>query len=153
MSAVETREEVQRVSDGPWRTTTVAGWAAFVGLGSLAVVVGWLIASGQSGYARQLSPAGLAGCGVILTGVAHGALLVRGRHAVAERRRAVIDDLYRDVAVPVPLGTAVRTLVGGEGNRLFHDSECLLARDRGWVAAPRAGHLAAGRAPCKACNP
>jgi len=59
---------------------------------------------------------------------------------------------WRDLT-PFFLTLTAETLVAGGTRHWFHRADCRLAASRGWPAASRSAHEAAGRRACPACKP
>ena len=137
-------------------------WLTASFVGGVVVAVAWYLGAGQASDAHQVGPLDLAvGGKVVVGGIANLMWLLRGWHAVGERRKALIArlpteatsgaELGRDVdgtTRPIGLGVLV-----GEGLRYFHRPSCPLTVGRNWPPATLEEHLRAGRQPCGMCRP
>jgi hypothetical protein len=156
------RDQPTLLRSVPWRADDLIRWISASALASVLIVVGWYVAAGQAGDSRQVVPLNLAVGGAVVGGVANLAWLLRGWHAVGERRKALARLLLTDVPGAEPehsrsaeserASASVGMLVG-EGSRYFHRPSCPLAAGRSWQPAPLAAHLKAGREPCGVCEP
>jgi hypothetical protein len=146
----------------PWTAEDLVRWIFASAVGGVLVGVGWYVAAGQARDTHQIGPLDLAIAGAVLGGVANVIWLLRGWHAVGERRTALVAQLSADLRPaesdgPFRGGDAEPTwhagaLVGRQ-SRYFHRPTCPLAAGRGWSPEPLAEHLRAGRAPCGVCKP
>ncbi len=138
-----------------WRPEDVLRSMALITAGFVMCAVGWYLASGETNYRHQIGPANLALGGLIVAGIGHVVWAMRGRRAIAERRRRLLGE-----PALVPLASNVsyeRTqssvIVAGEGMRHYHRSDCPLAVRRPWPSGPADVQEAAGREPCGVCQP
>ncbi|HEY2166109.1 MAG TPA: hypothetical protein VGH01_03000 [Jatrophihabitantaceae bacterium] len=145
----------------PWRADDLVRWLSVSALGGVGIVVGWYIAAGEASDSRQVVPLNVAIGGVVLAGFANLTWLLRGWHAVGERRKALLQQLpaaglaitfdRRAATASEPHSAAAGEFVGAA--HYFHRPTCSLARGRSWPPAPLAMHLRAGRKPCGVCRP
>lgn len=123
--------------------------AVRLGAGAAVVTAAWFFAAGKADPADQIFFAGLAVLGALLGMYGVFAWVARGRRRVGERARFLLG-----VAPAVNVAVAsAGTLVAGGSRAWYHRADCVLAVSRGWPAAARSAHEAAGRRPCQACKP
>ena len=122
---------------------------ARLGAGVVVIAVAWFLAAGKADPADQLPFASLTVVGGLLGMYGVFAWISRGRRAIGERARLLLG------VAPVASTevASAETLVSGGSRTWFHRADCLLAVSRGWPAASRSVHEAAGRRPCPACKP
>jgi hypothetical protein len=144
-----------------WRPEDVLRWSGLAAVGAVMTVTGWYLSAGEVSYRHQTGAIDLAISGCVVAAAAHVVWLMRGRRAIGERRRRVLGE-----PVSAPLATSVfaqwpyegrrprsAVIVGGDGLRHFHRSDCPLAADRSWPSRPVADQEAAGRTACGVCHP
>jgi hypothetical protein len=146
----------------PWTADDLVRWMTVSALSTALVVVGWYLAAGEANDSDQIVPLNVAIAGVVLGGVANLTWLLRGWHAVGERRKALIGQLQVDVpatgsdrsrAAENEHQSADDLMLVGEASRYFHRPSCPLVANRSWSPAPLGSHLVAGREPCGVCRP
>jgi hypothetical protein len=137
------------MSTVPWSANDRRLLAVRLGAGGAVVTVAWFAASGKAEPDDQIPFAALSVLGALLGMYGVFAWVARGRRLVGQRARFLLGVVSpRDVDV-----TTAETLVGGRQHAWFHRADCKLAAPRGWPAADRSAHEAAGRRPCPACRP
>jgi hypothetical protein len=150
-------------ASSPWSPDGLLRWAGLVAAGIVMVSVGWYLASGEARFGRQMGGVDLAVSGLIVAGVGNIGWLLHGRRSLGERRRAVHGDAIVDereprsapfLGPPAPASAAAPApvLVAGQGTRMFHRADCVLAAGRDWPTASRRDHEAKGRLPCGVCR-
>jgi len=137
------------VSTVPWSVRDRRLLTLRVGAGAAVVLAAWFLAAGEADLADQLPFVTLAVIGALLGMWGIFGWVTQGRRLVGQRARFLLG------AAPVTnvdLASA-ETLVAGGTRHWFHRADCRLAASRGWPAASRSAHEAAGRRACPACKP
>jgi hypothetical protein len=134
----------------PWSRADALKVAVLFAVGGVIWAVGWWQMSGRASMTEQVAPMNLAVVGLAVIAVGQASWFLRGRRAVAHRRRTLLG------AAPVlPTGPAIVLdpdhFAGRE--RLYHRAGCDMLTDRAWPPAARAEHEDAGRIPCGVCAP
>jgi hypothetical protein len=122
---------------------------ARLGAGAAVIAVAWFSAAGKAEPADQLPFASLTVIGALFGMYGVFGWVSRGRRAIGERARLLLG-VAPGASVDV---ASAESLVAGGSRAWFHRADCLLAVSRGWPAATRSVHEAAGRRPCPACKP
>ncbi len=136
----------------------VLGWV-LVGVGALALFLGWWGVSGQSLTAKQLPyvvSGGLTGVSlVILAGVFLATDDVRQQLARLDRLERKVDDLYAlFVAADAPSGDTATRRVALPSGSSYHRPDCALVAGKDAVADVDDDAIAARRlSPCRVCDP
>jgi hypothetical protein len=143
---------------GPWGPEEILRWLSISGIALVLCVVAWYLAAGESRPIRQVGPVNLGIVAVIIAAAANVSFIQRGRRATGERRRSLLGEPRRDRALAPGTsgGGAIPVsdlLVGTDGLRYFHRSDCPMALGRTWTGSDRASHESAGRAACAVCRP
>jgi len=81
------------VNPGPWTPAQTAATVAVNAIGALAIVIGTAVAASDSTLRAQGPWIDVAVAGLLLAGVANGALLAAARRALAERRRELLEPM------------------------------------------------------------
>lgn len=146
----------QRAIRALWSGGAKVRMTASQGIGAASILVAWFLASGRPAEEDQLPLVALAIVGGLVALAGTFDWLLRGRRAVGRRTRFLLG-----------VGTAVTTasdspaaglptsqqLVAGDRRHFFHRADCPVVKGRGWPAASRLSHEAAGRRPCPGCDP
>ena len=125
--------------------------AVVMAVGGAVWFAGWWQAYDQRLMEDQISPLNVATLGLVVIGVGQAWWFLRGRRAVADFRRVVLENLGS-----IPTASAAPDAdmyIGGPGARFYHRAECAMVTGRGWTFAPRAAHHEAGRTQCGVCRP
>ena len=128
--------------------------SGFYGVGLLLLAVGYWGVSGTRVFSDQVSSARLAAIGVLLTHAGIVGSVIRGRRALAERRRACLPDVSAVAgAAPVTAAVPDGAPVAAPDMTRYHDPGCPFAAGKPGVAASAAEHERAGRRACGVCRP
>jgi hypothetical protein len=124
------------------------------GVGLLLLAAGYWGVSGTRVFSDQVSSARLAAIGVLLAQVGVVRSVIRGRRALAERRRACLPDVS-SVAGAAPATTAIAAgaLVAAPDMTRYHDPGCPFVAGKPVTAVSAAEHERAGRRACGVCRP
>jgi hypothetical protein len=96
------------------------------------------------------APRAAQGARATLLAVVDGATPLKA--AAVRVRRLLGHSVPDDDGTESPRATS-EVLVGGPNMRFFHRSNCPMAADRDWSAAPAGEHSRSGRTPCGMCTP
>ena len=97
----------------------------------------------------------LATIGAVVAGFGNVLWLLGGRQAVTSRyvRAIPAPPARSEESRPVPEAHVTSDPVSAPGMGLYHRPGCLLTRQKPVVAARATEHRAAGKQPCKVCQP
>jgi hypothetical protein len=127
------------------------------------VLVGWFGASGESTPADQTKWLDVAAAGVGVAGVGSAMLLLNGRRAVGECRRALLpsrEERGASAVEPVHVEPRVESAdrgadryVAGANMSKYHRADCPLVGGKAVRVASVRAHVGRGRRPCGVCQP
>lgn len=142
----------------PWEADDLARILVFQVVAAAVVAVSWWIVSGTGDLQKQMLWLRIGVAGVLLSGIANGVWLMRGRRLVGLARRVVLEAFEPVVSRPVASATttsptAAREFVAVPGTSRFHVGTCTLVRGKETVRGERSWHSAEGRSACEACCP
>jgi hypothetical protein len=134
----------------PWTRADALRAAVLIAVGGVISIIGWWQVSGRPTMTEQVGPLNLAVVGLALIGAGQASWFLRGRRAVAARRRQL---LGTEPMVATDTVAVVETDNFAGSARLYHRTGCAMLTDRAWAPVPRAEHVDAGRIPCGVCAP
>lgn len=134
----------------PWTRADALRAALLIAVGGVIWIIGWWQVSGRPSMSEQVAPLNLAVVGLAVIGAGQASWFLRGRRAVAARRRML---LGTEPVVPTETAVVVDADRFAGGARLYHRAGCAMLTDRAWAPVPRAEHEGAARIPCGVCAP
>jgi hypothetical protein len=143
----------QRLAGSPWSADQLLRVVGLVVSGAVMCGVAWGVASGRAHFGDQVGWVSLAVGGLVVAFFGQASWLLNGRRAVGERSIHLLGRPPRRATAGGGVRSRASQLVGGEGLRWYHRSDCPLARAQVWPVASRSEHEADGRQPCGVCRP
>lgn len=140
----------------PWEADDLSRLLVFQVVAGGILAVSWWIVSGTGDLDKQMLWLRIGVTGVLLSGIANGVWLMRGRRLVGLGRRVVLEafeplatvpDLHRSDSAHAGQYVAV------PGTSRFHVASCSLVRGKVTVRGDQAWHAAENRSACEACCP
>jgi hypothetical protein len=132
----------------PWQIADAVKAAGLIAVGAIVWFAGWYEVSDRAAMDEQIAPMNLAVVGVLLVGAGQASWFLAGRRAVGARRRALLGA----TAKPSPVAVVAGDLFAG-GEQFFHQLDCAMVTDRGWMPTTRTDQELSGRTPCGVCAP
>jgi hypothetical protein len=137
----------------PWSPTESLRALAVVLVGAGAVGLGWHRVVDEPRWNDQVGSVALAGVGFVLVGFAAVTWVLRGRNAIALRRRALLPDVQALPRQARSSSVGAELLVAHPTLGPYHRASCPMAAGRGWPTVQATAMTRAGRRPCGVCEP
>jgi hypothetical protein len=137
----------------PWSPAESLRALAITLLGAGAIGLGWHRVVDQPRWDDQISSVAIAGAGFVVAGFAVATWVLRGRDAIAARRRDLLPDVEASLRPTTPSAPALEPLVAHATLGPYHRAGCPMAVGRDWPAVQVGAMAGAGRRPCGVCRP